>query len=204
MGKERKKKGYERVYTIGLTGGIATGKSTASAFLKELGADIIDADAISRASTQPEGEAAPAVLKRFGTLNRKELGKIVFSDPQARRDLEEIVHPVVIRQVRKRMQESPCALCVLDVPLLFETGMDELTDEVWVTYVPEEEQVRRICQRDGLDEAAALARIRAQMPTQEKIRRAQVAVDTSGSIEETQEKLQAAWKQALQRVEEKK
>ncbi len=188
------------MYVIGLTGGIASGKTTAARTLSSLGAEVIDADAIARALTAPGGGAADAVLKRFGTLNRKEIGRIVFSDECARLDLNEIVHPRVTEEIKARVARSAAPVCVLDVPLLFEAGMEHLADEVWVVYVPRKEQVRRVMARDGLTEGEAARRIDSQMPTEEKIRRADAAIDTSGPVEKTQETLKALWADALRKA----
>ena len=189
------------MYVIGLTGGIATGKSTAAQVLRELGARIIDADEISRASTKPGGAAAEAVLRMFGTLDRRELGKIVFADERKRLELEEIVHPIVISEVRTQLMNMGDTLAVLDVPLLFESGMDAMADEIWVTAVSQEEQVRRICERDGLNEKAALARIHAQMSTEEKIRRADCVIDTSGPQTQTRVRIEQLWCEARKHAE---
>ena len=190
---------------IGLTGGIASGKSTASAYLRELGAVIVDADAISRASTRRGGAAFKAVCAAFGDIlgedgeiDRRKLGGIVFADEDARRKLNSIVHPAVMAESRAQIENaraSGAKVCILDVPLLFETGMEKLCDETWLIYVPREEQVRRMAERDGLDAAAAVARIDSQMPLEEKLKRADVAIDSSGTIEQTREKLRRLWEE---------
>ena len=178
---------------IGLTGGIASGKSTASAYLRELGAAIVDADAISRASTRRGGAAFEAVCAAFGNIlgadgeiDRRKLGGIVFADEDARCKLNSIVHPAVMAESRAQIENARASgvkVCILDVPLLFETGMEKLCDETWLIYVPREEQIRRMAERDGLDAAAAAARIDSQMPLEEKLKRADVAIDSSGTIE---------------------
>lgn len=190
---------------IGLTGGIASGKSTASAYLRELGAAIVDADAISRASTRRGGAAFEAVCAAFGDIlgadgeiDRRKLGGIVFADEDARRKLNSIVHPAVMAESRAQIENARASgvkVCILDVPLLFETGMERLCDETWLIYVPREEQIRRMAERDGLDAAAAAARIDSQMPLEEKLKRADVAIDSSGTIEQTQEKLCRLWEE---------
>lgn len=190
---------------IGLTGGIASGKSTASAYLRELGAAIVDADAISRASTRRGGAAFEAVCAAFGDIlgadgeiDRRKLGGIVFADEDARRKLNSIVHPAVMAESRAQIENartSGVKVCILDVPLLFETGMEKLCDETWLIYVPREEQIRRMAERDGLDAAAAAARIDSQMPLEEKLKRADVAIDSSGTIEQTREKLCRLWEE---------
>ena len=190
---------------IGLTGGIASGKSTASAYLRELGAAIVDADAISRASTRRGGAAFEAVCAAFGDIlgadgeiDRRKLGGIVFADEDARRKLNSIVHPAVMAESRAQIENARASgvkVCILDVPLLFETGMEKLCDETWLIYVPREEQIRRMAERDGLDAAAAAARIDSQMPLEEKLKRADVAIDSSGTIEQTRETLRRLWEE---------
>jgi len=193
---------------IGLTGGIACGKSTASAYLKELGACIVDTDGISRATTKKGGKGYYAVLEHFGRdlllengeIDRRKLGGIVFADEKKRQELNALIHPIVIEESKEQMQAARDAgykVCILDVPLLFESGMETLCDETWLVYVPREEQIRRINERDGLEEKAAAARIDSQMPLEEKMRRADRAIDTSGTIEETQAKLKTLWEESV-------
>lgn len=201
------------MHIIGLTGSIACGKSTASARLRELGAIIIDADAISRALTQDGGRALPAVRERFGdgvfngeSLNRRALGAIVFSDAQAKADLEKILHPLIFEDMRAQMnaaRKSGAKIAVLDVPLLFESGMDVLCDEVFCVWTDEETQLARLMERDHLSEADALARIRSQMPQDMKLEKSDVHIDTSGSIEETRARIDALYADTLAALEER-
>ena len=161
-----------KAYVLGLTGGIASGKSEAAKILKALGAKHVDADAISRELTAKDGAALSEIRAVFdadvfeadGTLNRRALGTVVFSDPKKKRVLEGIQHPMI----RQRMEEEirtagreGYAVALLDVPLLFEAGMDGLCDEVWTLSVDERTQIRRIVMRDGLTETQARARIAA-------------------------------------------
>ncbi len=191
---------------IGLTGGIACGKSTASAHLRELGARIVDTDAISRECTLKGHKGYEAVVGHFGAgilredgqIDRRKLGSIVFGDEGRRRELNGLLHPVIINEAMEQAEQAKrdgSCVCVLDVPLLFETGMERLCDETWLVYVPREEQVRRIVARDGLSEEAACARIDSQMPLEEKLRRADVAIDNSGSVAELKETLDALWEE---------
>lgn len=201
------------MHIIGLTGSIACGKSTASARLRELGAIIIDADAISRALTQDGGRALPAVRERFGdgvfngeSLNRRALGAIVFSDAQAKADLEKILHPLIFEDMRAQMnaaRESGAKIAVLDVPLLFESGMDVLCDEIFCVWTDEETQLARLMERDHLSKADALARIRSQMPQDMKLEKSDVHIDTSGSIEETRARIDALYADTLAALEER-
>ena len=200
------------MYVIGLTGSIACGKSTASARLRELGASVIDADAISRALTQDGGRALPAIRARFGdgvfcgaSLDRRALGNIVFSNAQAKADLEGILHPMVWEDVRaqlRRERERGTRIAVLDVPLLFESGMDALCNEVFCVWTDEETQLARLMERDGLSQADALARIRSQMPQDAKLEKSDVHIDTSGSIEQTRARIDALYADTLKALEE--
>lgn len=201
------------MHIIGLTGSIACGKSTASARLRELGAVIIDADAISRALTQDGGRALPAVRKRFGdgvfngnSLNRRALGAIVFSDAQAKADLEKLLHPMIFEDMRAQLnaaRESGAKIAVLDVPLLFESGMDVLCDEIFCVWTDEETQLARLMERDHLSKADALARIHSQMPQAMKLEKSDVHIDTSGPIEETRARIDALYADTLAALEER-
>ena len=175
-------------FVLGLTGGIACGKSHVAAELRALGVPVLDADAISRALTAPGGEALPAVRAAFGdgvfdgdALNRRALGQVVFQDEVARARLEAIIHPLVIARIRRETEASGADIVGWDVPLLYETGMDAYCDEVWCVYVTEQEQLRRVIRRDRLDQAGAQARMDSQMPLAEKKRRAAHRISTMGS-----------------------
>ena len=138
------------------------------------------------------------ILKPAGELDRRKLGGIVFGDECKRRELEGILHPIVIEESKNEMARAAAlgaAVCVLDVPLLFESGMDALCDETWVVYVPPQEQLRRVMARDGLTAQQAQARIDSQMPLAEKLARADRTIDNSGSRERTQELLRALWEE---------
>ncbi len=195
-------RGNQRLYVVGLTGGIASGKSHAAKVLRGLGAQVLDADEIARGLTLPGGDAAPAVLERFGTLDRRAIASVIFADEAARRDLNAIVHPLVHEKLLAGIAACSDAACVVDVPLLYESGMEGIADEVWVVHVPRSEQVRRILKRDKLTEEEALARIDSQMPTEEKLRRADVAIDASGPKEVTCAFIERAWQEALRKAEE--
>ena len=188
------------MYVIGLTGGIASGKSTAAETLRTLGAHVIDADAISRSLTMPRGKAAHAIMEEFGTLDRKTLAAIVFGDARARQRLNDIVHPMVQAEMEAEMATATSPVVVLDVPLLYESGMEGMADEVWVVHVPKAEQVRRIMARDGLTEEEALARINSQMPTRDKLKRADEAIDTSGSFAQTRMQIENLWHEVLEKT----
>lgn len=197
---------------IGLTGGIATGKSTVSAILRELGLEVIDADAVARELVTPGSDCLRALVDEFGreilnpdgTLNRKKLGRMVFADPKKLERLNEITHPAIVNEIKRRMEiikgrsQGPPQAAVIDAPLLFEVGLDEIVDEVWVVTLDEEEQLKRLVERDGLTRAEAEARLRAQMPLSEKIKRADIVIDNSGSLESVMEKVKGLWRDSVE------
>jgi len=182
---------------IGLTGGIACGKSTVSAWLKQQpGCRVIDADQLSRALTVPGGKAIPEIRRYFGnsvflsdgSLNRKKLGNLIFSDPDSRQQLDEIMAPLLknlTSEAIERARSENVSLVILDYPLLFEKGYDSLCDSVWCVYLPESLQIQRLMTRDQISEDDAVKRISSQMPTDEKASRSQVVIDNSGSVEYT-------------------
>jgi len=197
-------------YIIGLTGGIGCGKSEAAACLRRLGAAHVDADAISRALTAEGGEALPAIREQFGdgvflengTLNRSALGDIVFSSDAHRRALEGIIHPLVQKHALAQLEEAGARgdkVAVLDVPLLFETGMDVLCDETWVVTASAETQLDRVMSR-GLTAEQAQARIDSQMKSEERCARATRVINTDRAIEKTQSELTGLYQQVLRRL----
>lgn len=179
-------------YVLGLTGGIACGKSYVARLLRQRGIPVLDADAISRSLTAPGGEALPAVRAAFGdqvfdgdALNRRALGEIVFADAAARKQLEDILHPLIIARMQQETLSAGTALVAWDVPLLYETGMNAQCDEVWCVSIPSGMQVRRVMRRDHLSRQQALRRMASQMPLEEKRRRADHVIDTSGNFRST-------------------
>lgn len=183
---------------LGLTGGIACGKSTISLTLAELGSVIVDGDVLSRELTAPNGPALPDIRRAFddgvfhpdGTLNRRELGAVVFADDKAREALDAIMQPLLLTMILRAIEDarlSGASVCVLDMPLLYEKGIDRLCDRVWCAYIPRETQLERLMQRDGFTLEEADARLRSQLPAAEKAARADVVIDTSGPIQYTKE-----------------
>ena len=174
---------------IGLTGGVATGKSTVANLFKTCGAVIIDADDLARQVVQPGKPAWRDIVRVYGervlesdrTINRPALAKIVFRDPRKLRALGVIIHPRVAREqsrlTRDIVRKSPHALIVYDVPLLFEAGADKRADRIVVVVADRETQIRRLQQRNHLTRAEALRRIRSQMPLAEKAKRADYVID---------------------------
>jgi dephospho-CoA kinase len=198
---------------IGLTGGIGSGKSTVSGFLRELGAVIIDADEVGHEALRPGAEAwreavvafGKEILDPQGSIDRQKLGEIVFADPQALAHLNQIVHPRIYDLVKARLEDYRRRgekVVVLEMPLLVEVPLamkasqptlsDEL-DEVWVTVAPEATVLKRLKEKSGMSESEALARIRSQMPPQEKAKKADVVIDTDCSLDELEEKVKKLW-----------
>ncbi|MEN6349128.1 MAG: dephospho-CoA kinase [Syntrophomonas sp.] len=182
---------------IGLTGGIASGKSVVSRALQTLGAVIINADEIAHNVVGPEKPAWKEIIRHFGheilnedrSINRKKLGGIVFDDPEKLAQLNQITHPYIIKEIRDSIknagQANPKAVILVEVPLLFETHMDKLFDEIWVIWVDRETQIRRLMERDGIGEEDAIKRIETQMPLDEKAKRADLVIDNRHDIQET-------------------
>lgn len=182
---------------VGLTGGIGSGKSTVASFFEELGARRIDADRLAREALARGTRGWAQAVARFGRgillpdgeIDRRGLAARIFADPEERRALEAIVHPAVREAVRQRLaeigREEPSARVVLEVPLLFEIGMDRDCDVRVVVFVPEALQLERLVARDGLDREEALRRIRSQMPLAEKCARADWVIDNAGPLAAT-------------------
>ena len=194
--------------TIGLTGSIACGKSNVSAALRDLGAAVVDGDLLSRELTAPGGKALPAIRQAFGggvfhgdgTLNRRALGDMVFASVEARARLDGLMQPLLRSLILRRMEEARAGgakICVLDMPLLYEAGLDTLCDTVWCVHLPRDEQIRRLMARDGLTLQQAEARLRSQLSSDEKAARARVVIDTSGSIDETRAMIPALYAREL-------
>ncbi len=185
-----------RITRVALTGGIATGTSHVRARFESLGVPTVDADMLARDAVAPGSAGLAAVVRRFGTevreadgtLNRKKVGAIVFHDSQARRDLEQIVHPYV-REMTERWFASLDAervpFAVADIPLLFEGHREADFDAVIVTACEPSTQLNRLMARDGLGQAEAHQRIAAQWPLQEKIAKADYVIRTDGSLDDT-------------------
>ena len=187
---------------VALTGGIATGKSHVRMRFESLAIPTVDADVLARDAVAPGTAGLTAVVRRFGadvceadgTLNRRKLGAIVFHDPQARRDLEQIVHPYV-REMTERwfalLDPDRVPFAIADIPLLFEGHREGDFDTVIVTACEPETQLRRLMERDKLDEAQARQRIAAQWPLDKKIASADYVIRTDGTFDETNRQVDA-------------
>jgi dephospho-CoA kinase len=184
---------------LGLTGSLGSGKSSVASALQELGALVLKADEVARDASLPGQPAHAEIVKEFGpeilsadgTINRQRLASVVFSDPDRRSRLEEIIHPRVRRAEEEFIeQHRDAGLVVLDIPLLFETGAEQLCDRVAVVTVGEEERFQRLKSSRGMSREEIARRLAAQMPQEDKVRRADYIIDNSGT-----------WERTLQQVE---
>ena len=190
---------------VGLTGGIASGKSTVARMLEEKGAFLIDADRVAREVVLPGTEAwrelkawlGPSIIGPGGAVDRERLGELVFTDSAARQRLNAIVHPRVFEIFARRTEEirrrQPSAVLVYDVPLLIESKMNRLVDLVLLVYVPTGIQRRRLQKRDSLSSAETASRLRAQMPLEEKRAYADIIIDNRGSLDLTRRQVDCFW-----------
>ena len=189
---------------IGLTGGIGSGKSTVSQFLAELGAVVIDTDKVGHEAFKPGTESWQRVVAAFGrsivtadgNIDRKKLGEIVFDSPVELLKLEQIIHPAISEIVIARIEEyrqQGVKVVVLEVPLLVEAGWASLVDEVWVTTAPEPVILRRLEERTGMTEQESLARMRSQLPSEERLKHADTVIDTNCTLDELRKKIKELW-----------
>ena len=189
---------------IGLTGGIGSGKSTVAQFLAELGAIIIDADKMGHEALKPGSEVRQQVVAAFGRqivnangdIDRSRLGEIVFGNAEARERLNRIMHPPLYDMVKARLEEcrrQGAGVVVLEAPLLIEAGWQSLADEVWVTVAPEATVLNRLQERSGLSEPESLVRIRSQLPSEERLKHADVVIDTDCSPGELKNRVTRLW-----------
>ncbi|RMG54458.1 MAG: dephospho-CoA kinase [Acidobacteria bacterium] len=187
---------------IGLTGGIATGKSHVLSILRQLGCHVIDADQVAREVVRPCRPAYHELVREFGahiltadgTIDRPQLAELVFADAEKRHRLNAIVHPRVVQAIRRRLRHfetiDPQGIVVVDGALILEVGLEHLFDKLIVAYCPPDLQVDRLMKRDRLTRQQALNRIRAQMPIDEKRAHADYVIDTSGSFDQTRQQVE--------------
>lgn len=192
------------VRVVGLTGGIASGKSTVAALLRARGAPVIDADQLAREVVAPGSEGLAAITRRFGddildaggALDRKKLAAIVFSDEDARRDLERITHPRIAAASQRRIAELGAAgaeVAIYEAALIVENNLHRDLAALIVVAVDEETQIARLMARDGIDEAAARARVAAQLPLADKVAVADHVIDNSGDLAATERQVAEIW-----------
>lgn len=193
---------------IGLTGGIATGKSTVADMLKEMGAVIIDADLIAREVVEPDEPTLGLIVQRFGSdlldnqgrLIRSKLGQIISENGQARRDLNQIIHPAIrerMNQQKAVAQKNGEELIILDIPLLFESHLENMMDRILVVYVPADMQRQRLMDRDQINAYEAQKKMDMQWSIEEKKERGHAYIDNSGSVNNTRKQLEqiiSCWK----------
>jgi dephospho-CoA kinase len=190
---------------IGLTGGIGSGKSTVSEFVKELGAVVVEADKIGHDVFKPGSKAWRQVVQEFGDeivgeggeINRARLGEIVFNNPRAMTRLNEIMHPAIFSVLDERVEEcrkKGVGVVVLEIPLLIETGRTAGIDEIWVTVAPEATVIKRLRKRNQLSKAEVKARIHSQLTNEERIKRADAVINTDCSLEDVKERVKELWK----------
>jgi dephospho-CoA kinase len=198
----------ERARRVALTGGIATGKSHCLGVFKRLGAPVIDADQVARDVVAPGPEGLTAVVKQFGRsvllpggqLNRAALGMVIFADPAARQQLEDIIHPRVYAAIERWFAALTAPLGIADIPLLFETSREDDFDVVVVAACRPDQQLARLMARTHLSKDDARIRIAAQLPLADKVARADYVIDTGGTIEQTETRTKAVWKKLLSEI----
>lgn len=186
---------------IGLTGSIASGKSTVAAMLKEKGYALVDADVVARQVVEPGTETLDLIGREFGNgvlqtngaLNREKLGELIFNDPKSRKKLNDIIHPAIRKEMLRQREEwlaNGAQTVIMDIPLLFESKLQHFADKILVVSVTEENQLKRLMQRNGLTVQEARARISSQLPISEKEKGADAVIYNDGSIAETQRQLE--------------
>ena len=185
---------------LGVTGGIATGKSSVTEQFREMGLPIVSADELAREVVHVGTDTLRMIVERFGadvlyangSLDRERLAQIIFSDETARRDLNQITHPAIAKLAESTLASLVAAGAkhiVYEAPLLFEVGAESRVDKVLVVSADPEVQIKRLMTRDGIDKTAAVARIATQMSLEEKVRRADYVIDNSGTPDETARKV---------------
>lgn len=190
---------------IGLTGGIASGKSTIIGLLKEMGVATISLDQLSRQILRPGTSGYLEVLSFFGAdillpsgeIDRSALGKMIFADTQKRNRLETITHPLIILEMEKEISKFEKAgeeVVIVEVPLLVETGMIDQFDQIWLVYAEEDQQLKRLKTRDGLKTADARLRLKAQLPFQVKKTYADEIIDNTGDLKMVKDQLINLWR----------
>jgi dephospho-CoA kinase len=201
---------------VGLTGGIATGKSTVVRMLVKKGARVIDHDALVHALQEPGRPVWKGIVEAFGRdildaagrIDRKKLGALVFGNETQRRALEGIVHPAVLEEAQRERErigrEDARSIVLSDIPLLLEVGMQGLFDLILLVYSPPEVQIARVMKRNSMTRDEAAARLGAQMPIDEKLKRADVVIRNDGTMKELQQRVDEVWQELLSRERSKR
>ncbi len=194
---------------IGLTGNIASGKSVVASMLEDLGAKVIDADYIARKVVEPNQAAWKEIVQSFGknilnpdnSINRKELGEIIFNDNEKRKMLNDITHPKIIQRVReavKTYKNENVKVVIIEAALIVEKGgLKDLIEKLIVVTSDEASQIERLTKRNNLSKEEALSRINSQMPTLEKAQYADYIIDNSGTTDKTQDQVKSIWKEIV-------
>jgi dephospho-CoA kinase len=201
---------------VGLTGGIATGKSTVVRMLVKRGARVIDHDGLVHALQEPGQPVWKRIIEAFGRdildaderIDRKKLGSLVFDNAERRKVLEGIVHPAVLEEAQRRRdrigKEEGQAIVLSDIPLLLEVGMQECFDLILLVYAPPEVQILRVMKRNNLSREEALARLKSQMPIDEKPKFADLVIRNDGTMRELEKRVGEIWQELLARERQKR
>lgn len=199
------------VYVIGLTGGIASGKSSIAKRLGKLGAEVINADIVGHSVYEPGTDAYNEIIANFGegivnsdsSINRRQLGGIVFSDSKKLQKLNSIVWPKIEKRIKELILEISAKgfqVCVVEAAVLLEAGWEKFVNEVWVPVIPEDEAIRRLNERNGLSEDEARKRLASQMTNKERVSQANVVLSTLWEPEYTQKQVERAWRGLQERL----
>lgn len=198
---------------IGLTGGIVGGKSTVASMFRDLGAKIVDVDKLGHSVILPHRPAWEKIIRLFGkdilrndlTIERKKLGKIVFTNPTLLKKLNKITHPEIIKLIKREINlaknktNSQEKILIIDAALIYEAKIDKLMDKIIVVYINKDEQVKRLVKRNNLSKEETLQRIKSQMSMKEKVKIADYVIDNSNSLDETKKQVEKIWQSLVSR-----
>ena len=199
------------ILILGITGGIASGKSTVAEMMRGFGAPVIDFDLLAREVVEPEKPAWKDIVARFGarvlrqngSLDRKKLSRLVFQNPEKRKELESITHPLIadlyMNRIREITRNDPDAVVLAVIPLLFEAHLEDLVHKILVVYIPREMQVERLMKRDAISHEQAEDILKAQLPIDAKMKKADFVIHNEKGLEETRKQVKSIWK-ALQKL----
>ena len=191
---------------IGLTGGFKTGKSTVGRMLLELGTEVIDADKLAHKALKPDSSTYEKIIKEFGEkflddegrINRRKLAKLVFSNKEKLNLLNSIIHPYVIDKVKEKIyrtkQSNPDAIVIIDAPLLYEAGMQNIMDKIIVVLATKNKQIQRARQTTSLSEYEIKRRIESQLPLSKKEELSDIVIENNGTLEDTKSQVKKMWK----------